>query len=223
MNINKFYEKEWISRKSQKFGEYSRNLALYEFFPPVNKQIKILDLACGNGTVSQFLLKRGYQVTAVDISKEAIRQTKKKGIKNTVILNIETKLPFKSRYFDIVFWGDNIEHIIYPEKVLKEISRVLKKTGRIIISTPNLGFIFYRWSFLKKGSMPCTEEIISDPWEWKHIRFFNFETLKNLLNKNSFKIIKIRGTIEPGIYGIFSKIYPKLFSSIIILEAININ
>ena len=46
-------------------------------------------------------------------------------------------LPFRDESFQLVFAGEVIEHLEYPGKALKNWVRVLKKEGRIVISTPN--------------------------------------------------------------------------------------
>lgn len=222
MNIHKFYEEEWISRRNQKFEDYPRNEALREFFPYVDSKVKVLDLACGNRIVSEFLVSRGYDVSAIDISSEAIKQVKKRGITKSYVGvgNVEERLPFGSSMFDIVFWGDNIEHLILPAQVLYEIKRVLKKGGRLIVSTPNMGFLLFRWHYLKTGQIPRTEGIFSEPWEWKHIRFFNKHLRYKLLTKIGFKPKHCVGAGLTGIYKILERISPALFSTVLVVEAI---
>jgi len=51
------------------------------------------------------------------------------------------QLPFKENQFETIFCSQVLEHTYDPEKVLKEISRVLKKEGRVIISVPHLSYL----------------------------------------------------------------------------------
>ena len=63
------------------------------------------------------------------------------------ICNLENELlPFKDGYFDIVFSKSVIEHFYYPEKIFKEVFRVLKPGGKVITLTPDWTYnykIFY--------------------------------------------------------------------------------
>ena len=187
MNLTKVikqYEKEWQARikarNDEKFDDYERNWVLPSLF---KKNEKVLDLGSGNSIVGEYLMKKfNCQVIALDFSKKAIEAAKKKGVKG-VVGSVEDNLPFKNSYFDLVFWGDNIEHVWQPELVLKEIYRVLKPRGRVIISTPNQAYWRYRLYVFLKGELPKTEGTPNLPWNWTHIRFFNRRILNQLLKK----------------------------------------
>ncbi len=99
---------------------------------------RILDLGCGDGTRLGNLKTRAEKI-GVDINDFAI----KKASKNFpdvefVKVNIE-KLPFKSNSFDLVYSMFVIEHVVSPEKVIKEAVRVLKKGDSFILCAPNYG------------------------------------------------------------------------------------
>ncbi|MDO8340715.1 MAG: class I SAM-dependent methyltransferase, partial [Candidatus Woesebacteria bacterium] len=95
------------------------------------KGIKLLDVGCGVGdfveAFSYYLPK--LNLTAVDISKKAIKSAKKRKIKARFIVSEAEKLPFKSNFFDIVTCFDVVEHVKSPSIMLKEINRVLKPGG----------------------------------------------------------------------------------------------
>src|SRR5579872_5853193 len=114
-DVAKMYEGYWRSKSGlENFGDYERNLVLKNLFSPGEV---ILDLAAGEGAVSEFLQSLGCQVTAFDISKEALKKAAQRGVK-TVYGNVENKLPFKAESFDAIFWGDNAEHLFLPAKTL---------------------------------------------------------------------------------------------------------
>jgi SAM-dependent methyltransferase len=50
-------------------------------------------------------------------------------------------LPFKEEKFDVVFCSQVLEHIAYPEKILKTINKVLKKNGILILTVPHLSYL----------------------------------------------------------------------------------
>ena len=108
----------------------------------INKDDLILDYGCGPGTFSIKLSKlTNKNVHSVDISKQFLEECEK--VKKYNSDNIKTqliegnKLPFNNDYFDKVLLFDVIHHLEEPEIALREIYRVLKKNGKIIIYEPN--------------------------------------------------------------------------------------
>ena len=219
-NSQQQYESQWrhrLKRESKEpFYQYERNWVLPSLFK--NKE-KVLDLASGNSIVGEFLVKNfDCKVSAIDISSSAIKDAKKRGVEG-IVGSVDGKLPFDSNSFDMVFWGDNIEHVMYPKKVLLEIKRVLKKDGRLILSTPNQAYWRYRIYPLIHGFLPKTEGEDNPPWEWGHIRFFNRKVLNNLFLESGFTETKFIGVSrrKPDKY-----ILPKLaelFGMIMVVEA----
>ncbi|MBI5614351.1 methyltransferase domain-containing protein [Candidatus Gottesmanbacteria bacterium] len=103
------------------------------------KKSKILDVATGTGSLAIALAKKGYQVTGVDLSPDMLRQAKKKVEPNLNVkfFNLDaTNLPYPSQSFD----GASISfglHDMPPEigqKVLKEMRRVTKRGGSILVA-----------------------------------------------------------------------------------------
>lgn len=214
--LQKTYEDYW-SKDHGVFSGYVRNLALENFF---NKGEFVLDVGCGDGIVAEFIRqKTGLKPAGMDISQEAVAKAKEKGI-DAKIASSEEKFPFDDNTFDKVFWGDNIEHLFDPEFTLKEIRRVLRSNGKLVLSCPNMAYWRYRFGYFLKGALNDTEWTGAKPWEWTHIRFFNLEILKELLKKCGFnKITKTAGVSERRLDKPFLKINPALFGMILILEA----
>lgn len=213
--LQKTYEDYW-SKDHGGFAGYVRNLALENFF---TRGEFVLDVGCGDGIVGEFIQqKTGIRPAGMDISEEAVAKAKAKGI-DAKIASSEEKFPFNDNTFDKVFWGDNIEHLFDPTTTIKEIRRVLKKDGRLILSCPNMGYLRYRLYYFLNGSLPDTEWTGLNPWEWSHIRFFNLKILKKFLLSHDFcKITKVLGGSERRLDRPFLKISPSLFGMILILE-----
>lgn len=92
----------------------------------------VLDLGCGDGTVSNPLTSKGLSVTGVDISAKALQYLEGKGVLGSL-----DGLPFPRLFFDMVICAEVLEHLpieVY-EKALQEIERVAG--GYIIVTTPN--------------------------------------------------------------------------------------
>ncbi len=214
-NVKKFYNEFWSEDRGE-FGSYIRNLELPKLFKLGEL---VLDIGCGDGVVGDFLQKKvGVQVIGIDISEQAVKKARDKGI-DAKVYNIEQRFPFADNTFDKVFWGDNIEHLFNPKQTIKEIKRVLKKEGKLILSCPNMGYWRYRIHYFLNGSLPDTEWTGLAPWAWSHIRFFNLKILKDFLYTFGFKkTTKVLGVSERRLDKLFLKINPSLFGMILILE-----
>jgi ubiquinone/menaquinone biosynthesis C-methylase UbiE len=114
---------------------------------------QVLDVGCGRGEIALESARLGCNVWGIDYSEDGIllaknnlkkmSKTKKRGKVIFQIMNAK-KLKFPDNYFDRVFLVSVVEHL-YPEELtlaLKEIKRVIKPGGKIIIHTsPNFLFI----------------------------------------------------------------------------------
>lgn len=217
-SLEDHYENYWKSKKFlDTFERYERNWVLPGLF---HKNEKVLDIACGDGAVGGYLINR-YQaeVFGVDISRKAVAEARKRGIKAKVHNIEEQKLPFPSSSFDVVFWGDNIEHLFNPQKVLGEIRRILRSGGRLVISCPNMGYWRYRLYYLFHGSLADTEWSGHLPWSWGHIRFFNHKILSELLKTENFKVKRVWGISRRRLDRPFLRFLPTAFGMIFVIEA----
>ncbi|HHV10257.1 MAG TPA: methyltransferase domain-containing protein [Clostridiales bacterium] len=102
---------------------------------------KVLDAACGEGYGSNLLAETACQVIGLDIDIDTVeRANEKYGTSKLSYVqgNIE-KLPFDDEVFDVVISYETIEHVdgVAQNNFLKEICRVLKSNGILIMSTPN--------------------------------------------------------------------------------------
>src|SRR3989344_5938534 len=93
---------------------------------------KVLDIGSGRGGYSYKLFEEGAYVISLDITKEYFQKT---GNMNFILGNA-LKMPFRSNAFDFVFCSSLIEHVKYPELLIKEIKRILKKGGMCYLSFP---------------------------------------------------------------------------------------
>lgn len=215
-DLKKTYEGYWKTKEVfEEFEDYERNQALKELF---NRKEKVLDLASGHGAVAEFIKSLGNEVVALDISKEALKKASERGIA-VVYGNVEKKLPFEDEVFDACFWGDNAEHLFSPLKTLKEIYRILKPGGRVIISTPNMGYWRYRLYYLLFGMVLQTEWYKKNPWEWTHIRFFNKAVMKKFLSAGDFELKEFYGVSKRRLDQPLLQLLPSLFGMIMVIEA----
>lgn len=99
----------------------------------------VLDAACGSGYGTAFLADAGATVTGVEISDHALDWAKKMYGTHArfVQANLNEKLPFEDAVFDTVVSFETLEHVAGQEIMLSEFSRVLKRGGTLLISSPD--------------------------------------------------------------------------------------
>lgn len=138
------------------------------------KNPKVLDIGCGLN--NKFFKFKNY--TGIDVRDY-------KGIKNIVHLDLlkDTTLPFKSNTFDLVMATEFLEHITRPDLLAKEINRVTKRKGTIIISLPNEQAYGSRFGFLFGMVLNNGFNLYS------HKYLFDYFTAKEFMNEY-FKVKK---------------------------------
>lgn len=102
---------------------------------------------------------------------------------------VPVEIPLADESVDFVIFTEVVEHLYNPAHVLKEISRVLKKGGRIYLTTNNVSYWFYALRLLKGETNLDTDldQITVDfnrdyPHDWRgHVRFYSIGQLEEML------------------------------------------
>jgi len=164
------------------------------------KNSTILDFGCGEGRyIEEFLKINPYKIIGADISSFAINKAKKRFPKGKFfVISGDDQLPIKEGSVDFIFAGDVIEHIFDTPNFTSEMNRVLKKGGKIFISTPYHGLI-------KNIIIALIGFDISFDPTAQHIRFFSKKSLTKLLNSSGFTVE------EYGNYGRFRPVSRGMF------------
>lgn len=137
---------EMTSRDLRRFNAFQQ--ARYDWILRMAGKIagqKVLDLGCGDGPLSYLLAKKGAQVIGVDnedlglkFARENLASKSAEGpLHCEFVLASAYKLPFADESFDLVVNCEVIEHLAESKLMLAEIKRVLKKRGRLILTTPH--------------------------------------------------------------------------------------
>ncbi len=142
---NKFFFNDWAKTYDCTFGKYFLRKAQRDSIEIISKNnFSALDVSCGTGEGLLILRKKtNGKIAGVDLSEEMLKIAKQKFSGK----NIELKkasvddIPYKDESFDVVLSTEAFHHYPNPENAVKEMIRVLKKGGELIITDPDF-FIF---------------------------------------------------------------------------------
>jgi ubiquinone/menaquinone biosynthesis C-methylase UbiE len=103
---------------------------------PLNENVKFLDVGCGEGNMKYFFDAREGQWHGIECWQKRADICRDLGYEVVDIDINETLLPYLDAHFDVVIASHVIEHLSNVEFALKEMDRVLKKGGIMLIATP---------------------------------------------------------------------------------------
>ena len=143
----------------------------------IEKNTRVLDVGCGDGTLMEFLkFNNKLDIRGIEILKNNVQKCIGKGL--TVIEgDAEKDLgQFPDRSFDFVILSQTLQAFLNPEKVISELLRVGKKA---IVTIPNFGYWKVRLHLLTKGTMPITRTL---PDEWYNTPNLHMCSIKDFFN-----------------------------------------
>jgi len=156
------------------------------------KNVKILDIGCGDGSLSLQFLNKKNTITFVDISEKMLKKVSKNVptdlISNVVLINNSFDALSDDELFDVVICVGVIAHVPSVELLFNKITKVLKKNGLLIIeTTPNpypLGKLLFPYYFIRSviiGSLPKYQKNrLKIPDLLSITRSKNFDKLKSI-------------------------------------------
>lgn len=147
--------------------------------------LTILDLGCGKGQVSRFI-SRENEVYGLDISAIALKDALY--FSDGVVAGDAQRIPFKDNMFDLVLFIESIYYFDEPSVVLKEIGRVLKPKGYLLLECGVSNAPHLWWTLILRGILGRKMEISTDCAQtWVTARYSTFG-LKKMLTQNDFVV-----------------------------------
>lgn len=149
---------------------------------------KILDLGAGHGAFTKRLHDMGYDVAACDLFPEIFQFDEIECKK----VDITQKFPYPDNSFDIVIAVEVSEHIIDHEVFFRELSRILKPEGQLLLSTPNILSIKSRFRFLFTGFFYSFIPLEMTNYNGlQHVASLTLDQYNYVSVKNGFKKAKV--------------------------------
>lgn len=157
---------------------------------PQNKKIRVLDLGCGNGSLSHVLAEKGYEVVGIEESEQGIVIARQNFPNCEFIEASIYNLPYPDlqNSFDVVIAVEVIEHLFYPRELARAAKQCLKPNGRLIITTPYHGYL-KNLVLAVSGKMDQHFHVL---WDGGHIKFFSVTTLTSLLDTEGYTDIRFK-------------------------------
>jgi len=171
-------------------------------FEDLKEGEKVLDLGCGNGRWYKVFKEKKADYLGVDNSEKLIEIAKENFPEAKFFVGDALNLPFQDNFFDRVYSIALLHHIPsegFRIKVLKEIKRVLKPGGFLILTCWKIHqskeiLALLKYTFLKligKSKLDFKDMFL--PWGKKNLRYyhcFSKRELENLIKKEGFEIVE---------------------------------
>jgi ubiquinone/menaquinone biosynthesis C-methylase UbiE len=157
---------------------------------------KVLDVGCGDGYYLHLLsnLGVGLSLTGVDFDENALDSAKKnlKGKKVRLIkADLMKKLPFKAGSFDKIVMSEVAEHLPDDVRGLKEVKRVLKEEGILVLTVPCANYPFFwdpvNWVLGRFFDKHIKSGFWAGIWS-QHERLYTNEQIKAVAEKAGLKV-----------------------------------
>jgi SAM-dependent methyltransferase len=138
------------------------------FLQDINNK-RILDFGCGDGRYKKYIITKNEYI-GIDVAESGHGENK-----NYDLLYDKKKIPFEDKAFDVIIFTEVLEHIEDVDLTISELNRVLKKNGKIFVTTP------FIWAEHET------------PYDFQRYTSFG---IKKLFEKHGFDIISHKKLVE---------------------------
>lgn len=154
------------------------------------KKLRLLDLGCGNGSLSNVLAQKGYEVVGVEESAQGVEIAKRNFPSVNFVQGSIYNLPNVGleNSFDIAIAVEVIEHLFYPRDLVRAAKKYLKPNGQLILTTPYHGYA-KNLAMALFGKMDKHFHVL---WDGGHIKFFSVPTITALLETEGYTNINFK-------------------------------
>lgn len=183
-NYEEYWEERIASNKIQQTPIHDQIIKTVKEHTP--KSGNILELGVGMGQVYKELLKT-HLMRGIEISQTLYDQYTPLMRTGIIMadLNDFDDIPTFGIKFDTIIISMVLHHLRQPIKVLQKIKEQLKPQGKIIIVTPNIGYLPHRIKLFFKGEFPDLSK--------SHTYFANANQWENIIQRAGLKVIEQKG------------------------------
>jgi 2-polyprenyl-3-methyl-5-hydroxy-6-metoxy-1,4-benzoquinol methylase len=157
---------------------------------------RVLDVGCGAGALGGALRdERGIEVVGVELFADAAARAAER-LDDVVVADLDTvaELPYPHGHFDAMVFGDVLEHLRDPHRLLRALRPYLADDGVIVCSIPNVK----HWSVV-------APLLVRDHWRYTdsglldrtHLHFFTLEEIGEMLAETGFAVDRLKQVVDP--------------------------
>lgn len=208
-SIKEMYEKHHLNNRPRGTVIFEKERSQF-LIGKIGKNKKVLDVGCRDGSLTKYFLKDN-DVLGLDIDSQALDYAKNNFNMKVEETDLNGEWNLLANKFDVVVCAEILEHLYYPNNVLKKIKEVLTSEGVLLGTIPNA------FSFKNRIRLLCAKKKntpLNDP---THINHFSWKELEGILS-NHFLDVKL---YPGGRFAKFDKFLPGWFSFFIMFEAKN--
>jgi 2-polyprenyl-3-methyl-5-hydroxy-6-metoxy-1,4-benzoquinol methylase len=181
----------YVELNERQLGGHRKLIAL------VGRDARVLDVGCSSGYLARKLVEQGCSVIGIEVDSQAA-EAARNVCEEVLVGDVETMhLPFEPASFDVVLCGDTIEHLRNPGRFLERVHPLLRRDGRLVLTTPNVanwsmrfGLLFGQWRYTERGILDRT-----------HLHLFTRRTLIETLEAAGFQIATLDFTVPVPVIG----------------------
>ena len=150
---------DWVKaadkfRGPETFFHRARERAIKKLIKKYGRKNRYLDAGCGTGLILRHLPKNS---VGLDLNPRNLEKAKKYAPQAQLIKGDIENMPFSAKKFSTVISSEVLEHLLYPQKAVMEIKRVLEPRGVLIGSVPKDSF-FWKLRFLSSSRKSFEKE-----------------------------------------------------------------
>jgi SAM-dependent methyltransferase len=179
-----YFEHGYLDKENQ-IGLYGKATFFLERLQRNCDKGRLLDIGAASGAYVRAAIDKGWEAHGIELSPLAVAFAKDFW-KVDLIQGTVEEAHFQNNFFDAIILVHTLEHLPDPLETLKEINRILKRTGTLYVSLPNIASYRAKKLGEKWGALKPAE----------HLFFFSPKTLKLLFKKAGFDLIRIDTSIS---------------------------
>jgi SAM-dependent methyltransferase len=196
--IKNYYETYWAEGKRTFSGSnqpYAANFRRWMAaeLSDLKSDAPVIEVGCGDASFTEDLAKYSSRVTAIDISAGQIEENGRRLPAITFLQHdVSERFPFADGEFEVVWCSEVLEHLFDPSFAVREMHRILRPGGRLLLTVPyhgglkNVLIALFKWDEHFTPQSP-------------HIRFYTNRTLAGIVREAGFGSLRIKtcGMGEP--------------------------
>ncbi len=190
-NVDAYYPTARLTYQSKVDDPYSSHSVILRSVGD-GKGKRLLDVGSAQGVLAQKFTERGFEVTCIEGSPELAALGKDK-CHEMIVADLDKPLPQLNGQFDVIVYGDILEHLRNPMEVFTGFNRCLRPEGQVIVSVPNMAHLWVRLNLLL-GRYEYADRGILDR---THLRFFTLSSFRRFLSEAGLECDRMVGTPVP--------------------------